>query len=328
MTRLFFFVVVSACAQDLQFYIKNWQDPQTRSARIALILETIQIQPDLQPHPDSRALLVNPDDSSDYAVIRHAWFQQVEQNPDNPKILLNAARGVQLTDRESAEQWLKHAIAIDPAGDYRDALGSLYGYAITGITGMNPWEGPTAYNASDSRSAFAQHARQEASRDAIVAARTGWAINLSNEALHRAKLTTDDYDNIAEELLLTAAKVDYPNPSSLPFLGVFYRRHAGRFDPKFRIVEMPADRLTELRPEKIGFTDKNFHEPVTVSLRVTFGIDGHVWKTEAIEAPSKPLGEVAASAVEFMTVKPLRIGQEPVEMTATISVLIEPGPLR
>ena len=108
------------------------------------------------------------------------------------------------------------------------ALADVYAAAIAGVTGMNPWLGPTSVDPAEASSAFARRARTAAGENAEIAARTGWALRLTTEAFHRLKLSEADYDALAEELLLESAAMDYPRPARFPFLGDFYRHQAGK----------------------------------------------------------------------------------------------------
>ena len=210
----------------LDYYEMRWQT--AGADRLRLILWTIQNHPDvaLDPPHDGRGLLVNPDDKQDYAQARQFWLNQVGQYPDRPRVLENAAICLRLTDRESAAGWLKRVIAMNPdrRGFLVSALGNVYADAITGISGMNPWEGPTSLDVSETSSEFAARARMEAATDAEIAARTGWALYLATEAFHRLNLSNADYDTVAEELLLKSAAFDFPKPARVSLLGTFYQR--------------------------------------------------------------------------------------------------------
>src|SRR5205085_500845 len=98
---------------------------------------------------------------------------------------------------------------------------------------------------AEASSGFARHARTEATTNAEIASRTGWALYLTTEAFHRLKLSDADYDAVAEELLLKAAAMDYPKPATLPYLGEFYsrqeRKTVGQIHPKSRLLSVPSD---------------------------------------------------------------------------------------
>ena len=199
----------------LDYYERHWE--YSRADRLRIILWTIENHPDIDLDGvyDPRSLLLNPDDQEDYQRARQLWLEQVMRYPDDPRVLENAASCLRLSDRESAANWLKRAMALDPSRghQYVAALGDVYAAAITGISGMNPWEGPTSLDPTETGSPFALRARAEATANAQIAGRTGWALHLSTEAFHRLSLSDADYDPLAEELLLKAAALDYPKPT-------------------------------------------------------------------------------------------------------------------
>src|SRR5208283_2368825 len=53
-------------------------------------------------------------DVDGYKVLKEAWLKQVEEHPDNQKILANAARFVQMDDRELAEKFFLKAKELKP----------------------------------------------------------------------------------------------------------------------------------------------------------------------------------------------------------------------
>src|SRR6266550_3506828 len=91
----------------LDYYVQHWQD--TQPDRLRLVLWTIEHHPnvDLEGVHDSRGLLLNPDDQEGYQRARQLWLEQLRLHPDEPRILENAATCLRLSDRESAEDWLK-----------------------------------------------------------------------------------------------------------------------------------------------------------------------------------------------------------------------------
>jgi tetratricopeptide (TPR) repeat protein len=320
----------------LDYYEARWQT--TGSERLRLILWTIQNHPDvaLDPPHDGRALLVNPDDKQDYAQARQFWLKQVRQYPDHPRVLENAAICLRLTDHESAADWLKRAIALNP--DRRSflvsALGDVYATAITGISGMNPWEGPTSVDVSQTSSEFARRARMEAATDAEIAARTGWALYLSTEAFQRLSLSNADYDTIAEELLLKSAAFDFPKPSRFGLLGTFYQRQemkkSGQVLPKSRIMAVPpeeqAKRVLSKTTSNVVTGEKRVVGPVHVTVNVVVGTDGHVWKAVPENAPTELIRSAASAAVMSWTYQPLEIEGEVVRVATRVEVGIDSRP--
>jgi hypothetical protein len=132
------------------------------AARLRLILWTIVNHPDIRlaARHDPRALLINPDDSNDYAQVRKAWIDQVARHSVNAhaedaQVLANAAQCLGLTDRELAANWIKQAMRIDPRNfSLVLELGDVYAGAISGESGMNPWEGPTSVDAAETQIGF------------------------------------------------------------------------------------------------------------------------------------------------------------------------------
>jgi hypothetical protein len=209
-------------------------------------------------------------------------------------------------------------------------LGDVYAGAISGESGMNPWEGPTSVDAAETQSDFARLAMEQAGKESELAARTGWALHQISEALGGAKIEAPDYDPVAEKLLVQAANLDYPKPARSPLMSAFYRdqkrKASGRLAPRWRIVEVAPEeqpaRLVE-KAKQIGFTDKNFHSTVTVAVKITIGIDGHVWKAEALGAP-QIAGPAAAASTDLWIYQPLRIDGEPVQVSTVVQVIVEP----
>jgi hypothetical protein len=324
---------VDLLGQLLDFYNQRWQQSDLRASRLRVILWTIANHPDidLAGTHDPRDLIVNPDDKQEYAQIRAAWLDQISRRPDNPQILVNAARCLRLTDREAAAGWIRQAMKLGSRGGFFVAdLSDVYAAAICGVTGMNPWEGPTSVDPGETRSAFAREANEAARSDAELAGRTGWAVHLCSDGLAMAKLGSIDYDPIAERLLIQAAALDYPNPSKVPFLQPFYRdqgrKASGGLKPQWRIVEVsPAEQAKRLveKSTSAGFTDPNFHAAVTIPVRLTIGIDGHVWKVEPAENRSIA-GPAAAGSTLNWTYKPLRIDGQPVLVSTVVQVTVEP----
>jgi hypothetical protein len=329
---------VDLAGQLLDYYLQHWQQPEVDGARLRLILWTIANHPDIRlaARHDPRALVINPDDSNDYAQVRKAWIDQVARHLVNAhagdaQVLANAAQCLGLADRELAADWIKQAMRLDPRNfSLVSELGDIYAGAISGESGMNPWEGPTSVDAAETQSDFAKLAMQEAGRESELAARTGWALHLISEALGEAKIEAPDYDSVAEKLLVQAANLDYPKPSGVPLLSALYRdqkrKASGRLVPQWRTVELApeeqAARLVE-KSERVSLTDRNFHAAVTVQVKITIGIDGHVWKAEALGAP-QIAGPVAAGSTNDWTYQPLRIDGEPVQVSTVVQVTVEP----
>lgn len=285
---------------------------------------------------DPRGLLLNPDDREGYQKTRQLWLEQVRRYPDAPRVLENAAVCLRLTDRESAVDWLKQAMTLNPArlGSIVDELGDVYADAIAGVSGANPWYGPTSVDPAEIGSEFARQARLAAAENAALAGRTGWALYLTTEALHRLKVSDADYDAIAEELLLKSAALDFPKPARLSFLGVFYERqeskHVGQMRPKSRTVEAVPEEQSKWLVSKTTSIDvtgeKTTMGPVQVVVDVIVGTDGHVWKALAKNAPSELIGSAASGAVKSWIYRPREMQGEPVQVATTVEVTVDVRP--
>jgi hypothetical protein len=185
-------------------------------------------------------------------------------------------------------------------------------------------------DAAETQSDFARQAVAEAGKESELAARTGWALHQVSEALREAKIEAPDYDPVAEKLLVQAADLDYPKPGHSIFLLSFYRdqqrKTSDRVLPKWKSVEVSAEeqgaRLVE-GSKQVSYTANDFHSAVTVPVRITIGIDGRVWKAEALGAP-QIAGPVAAASTSMWTYQPLRIGGEPVQVSTVVQVTVEP----
>lgn len=321
----------------LDYYEAHWQDAQTD--RLRVILWTIENHSniDLDGVHDSRGLLLNPDDKEDYQKARQLWLEQVRRYPNDPRVLENAAICLRLTDRGSAVDWLKRAMALEPArgGRILVALADVYAAAITGVTGINPWEGPTSLDPAEAGSAFALHAREEAAANAEIAARTGWALYLTTEAFHRLRLSDSDYDAVAEQLLLESNAMAYPNPG-YPLLGDFYNRQeqkaSGQIYPKSRVVVVAPEEqnkrllLWSKSTSNTATGEKSTLGPVHVVVDIVVGTDGHVWKATAKNPPSELIGGAASGAASMRLYQPLTDKGELVRVSTTVDEIIDARP--
>jgi tetratricopeptide (TPR) repeat protein len=320
----------------LDYYVARWQTAE--ADRLRVILWTIENHPniDLDQSYDARGLLLNPGDREGYHAARQLWLEQVRRHPDDLRILENAAICLRLTDRASAANWLKKAMALNPARREKltVALADVYAAAISGVSGMNPWEAPTSLDLVETGSEFARRARVEALADGAIAARTGWALYLITEAIHRLGISDADYDVLAEELLLKSAAFDYPKPARLPFLGVFYQRQegkrAGQVLPKSRMLTVASGEQAERLLSKttsVGVTgEKTVKGSVHVVLDVVVGTDGHVWKAVSRNAPTELIGSAASGAVQSWVYQPLEIDGESVRVATTVEVTVDVRP--
>lgn len=320
----------------LDYYVGRWQN--TQADRLRVILWTIENHPniDLDGVHDSRGLLLNPDDKEGYQRARQLWLEQVRRHPDDPRVLENAAICLRLSDRESAANWLKQAMALNSArrGSIVVALADVYAAAITGVSGINPWEGPTSLDPAEAGSEFALRARIEAMANAEIAARTGWALYLTTEAFHRLRLSDTDYDALAEELLLKSAAIDYPKPATLSFLGDFYNRQeskpSGQIHPRSRMLVVASDeQVKRLLSKTTSITvtgEKTTLGPVHVVVDIVVGVDGHVWKALPKNSPSELIGSAASSATRSWLYRPLTDRGEHVRVATTVDVIVDVRP--
>jgi hypothetical protein len=318
----------------LDYYLFRWNTPQLQAPRLHLLLWIIANRPEIDlanAVHDYRGLNVDPDDKDDYAQVRAAWMKQTVRQPNNARVLANAAMALRLTDRKQAARWLKNASTLDTETiDYERLLATVYADALTGVAAMDPQESPTRLDAAETKSPFVKEIRNEIEQDANLCGRTGWAVHLIAMALRGFQLTTFDYDTVAEELLINAANLDYPKPTKLAFLGQFYRDQSLKVThkilPKFPEVEVKSKEAVKTlveAPKRVEF--EGLKAARKVSLNVTVGIDGHVWKAAAPDGSQDPYTSFAASAVmDRFTFKPLRVSGEPMVSTTSFDVTLEP----
>jgi hypothetical protein len=319
----------------LDFYLGRWTDDKLHTARIHFLQWLVTNRPDIDPAStvhDVRGLRVSPDDKEAYALLREIWIRQVNVQPNNARVLLNAARFLMLTDREMAANWLKTAANYDSDSlEYANTLSRLYAYALTGVASVSPQDQPTRVDPEATKSLFARQTKEEAMQDSILSARLGWAIHLVAMEIRAAGLTDTDYDTVAEEFLLNAANLDFPKPAKLAYLAQFYRDQSlkvtHKIIPNFPEVEVKAkDEAQQVVdfPKKI--TSEGLTKPVKVPVRVMIGMDGHVWKSASPTNDRDPLTRLAVSSLLSWTFKPLRVSGEPMQLVTTFEVTIEPTP--
>ncbi len=264
--------------------------------------------------------------------LREAWMRQTATQPNNARVLYNAARCLRLTDRETAANWLKTAANYDTdSTEYSNALDVLYADALTGVVSMTPLEEPRRLDPEETKSLFARQVKEEAMQDSIQGAHVGWAVHLLAMSLRASDLTKIDYDTVAEELMINAANLDYPKPAKIPVLAQFYRDQSLKVThkilPQFPEIEVKAkDEATALVNFEKKITSDGLKAPIKVPVSVVIGMDGHVWKAESPEDPSDMYGKVAARSLRGWTFKPLRVSGEPVQVITTFDVTVEPVP--
>ncbi|MFQ6018911.1 MAG: peptidoglycan-binding protein [Kiloniellaceae bacterium] len=101
-------------------------------------------------------------DEEGYRQAKELWLQQAEKEKDNIKVLLNAARFVQLHDKTIAETLLKRAQAPN-------RLGYLYALGILGINMLSHTGIPTSYDPAEINGEFASKARAELEETSNIA---------------------------------------------------------------------------------------------------------------------------------------------------------------
>ena len=83
-------------------------------------------------------------------------------------------------------------------------------------------QAPTSFDNKIASSPFAKTAEQDAMRDAELAGQVGWWLHLTTNYVRHEKLGDDDFDALAEKLLLREAEVRYPVPTADSQLRAFY----------------------------------------------------------------------------------------------------------
>jgi hypothetical protein len=320
---------VETLMQLLDYYLCHWEQPEFQASRTKLILWAIQNHPDLYfvgAH-DDQGLFINPDDKEAYAQARKLWLKQVKQYPYFPDVLVNAAHCLKLTDRAEAAKWLK---STDNYG--RLILSKIYADAITGVTGENPFEGITSINVTERESAFAKYAIEDAGKDKELAARTGWNLHLISNALRYEKMDSADFDPLAEQLLLKAAELTYPQPANSSYLDQFYRNQTLKPADKRVLckVEMvhvePEEQAARLvSSARTRFDRPLLTEPAKVIVDIVVGVDGHIWEAAARNGSSEAASKVAVRTVAHYVYRPFKVDGQTVRVASSVVVTLEPG---
>jgi hypothetical protein len=318
---------VETLRQLLDYYLCHSERPEFQAHRTKLILWTIQNHPDLYfvgAH-DDRGLFINPDDKEVYARARKLWLEQVEQYPYFPDVLVNAAHCLKLTDRAEAAKWLRRT---DSYG--RLILSEVYADAITGVTGENPFGGITSIDVTERESAFAKYAIEEAGKDKELAARTGWNLHLISNEFRYEKMDSADFDPLAEKLLLKSAELNYPQPVDSSYLDPFYRsqtlKPAGQqVLCKVEMVHVePEEQAARLvSSARMHFDPALVSGPLTVTVDIVVGVDGHVWEA-VVRNGSPKAAKAAVGAVAHFVYKPLKLDGQTVRVATTVDVTLEP----
>ena len=295
-----------------------------RSPRAHLVSWVIRNQPDICLN-NPEVLFVNPDDKANFAAVRQLWLKQVEAHRQNSCFLQNAGVALSLSDRETAAQWLREAAPRDFA--------ELYANAIAGVTGMTPRHAATSLDNKVASSPFAKTAEQEAMKDAELAGWVGWWLHLITNYIRNEDLGNEDFDPIAEKLLLREAELRFPQPTSDSHLRGFYAseqsKPAGQqILSKAKIVTLSAAELAarQVEPRHTG-VDGLDHD-VTVMVDVIVGIDGHVWKATAKNPPTERIGRDASNEAIAITYRPVRVNGEPAQISGLAEITLYASPSR
>jgi hypothetical protein len=303
-----------------RYWIVN-DETTVRTPRSRLISWVIQNQPEVCLN-NPELLFVNPDDKANYAAVRQLWLKQVETHQHNDCFLENAGVALSLTDRAAAARWLKRS-------DPRD-LGELYANALAGVTGMTPRHGATSFDPKVANSSFPKAAEQEAMSDAELAGQVGRWLHLITNYIRYEKLGDQDFDPLAEKLFLREAELRYPQPTSDSHLRPFYASQQGKpadkqILPKAKIVALSSDELAARRLHTKHTEFEGLDREAKVSVEVVVGVDGHVWKAVAKNAPTEKLGKYAQEELIDAEYSPLRLDGGPVQFSGKTEVTLYPS---
>jgi hypothetical protein len=310
----------------LERYARQSPDMDADRSRLRVIDWILENQPDTCVQ-EARILFVNPQAAEDYAAVRPKWLRLVEQHGDKACLLRNAAVALRLTDRAPAAEWLKRAIAL-AAGNkgafYTLDLAQLYADALTGVTAEDVRGVPLGVDRAVAESDFAKQAFADATKDAELAARVGWQVHLNSASFRYDKLTPDNYDAVAERLLLRSAELQYPEPARYPFLDQFYRSQ-NRVASQAPVVRVPAEEQAKNLVRNPVFHVPQIAAPVSIPVDVVVGVDGHIWEVKAKQAPSTRLADFAEGAAREYVYRPLLINGAPVRVSTTVEVTLTPS---
>ena len=146
--------------------------------------------------------------------MREALYTKIEAHPQNSRILGNAARFLQLSDRVTAEQLLLKAQQLDPAsGEWAWRLGFLYGIGVLGVDGPAFNGQPASVDPLEREGPFALKARKEldSSKNPMLLAVAGNVIARYGTAPSEGDRVSHLED--AEQLYVRAQMLDPNNPS-------------------------------------------------------------------------------------------------------------------
>ncbi len=137
-------------------------------------------------------------DEEGYQEARALWLDQAKRKGDNKKLLLNAAKFLQLHDKELAAGMLTKV-------GYSNRLGYLYALGVLRVNMMNQNGIPTSVGETEADFAFATKAREalEGSSDPLLLATAGHILLRYGVMVNRGKIDAELMDFV-ESLLKKA----------------------------------------------------------------------------------------------------------------------------
>ncbi len=198
---------------------------------------------------------------------------------------------------------------------------------------MTPRHAATSLDNKVASSPFAKTAEQEAMKDAELAGWVGWWLHLITNYIRHEDLGNEDFDPIAEKLLLREAELRFPQPTSDSHLRGFYAseqsKPAGKqILSKAKIVTLSAAELAARQVEQRHTQVERLDHDVTVMVDLIVGIDGQVWKATAKNPPTERIGRDASNEAIAITYRPMRVNGAPVQMSGSTEVTLYASPSR
>lgn len=111
----------------LSYYSIRLKSTEMRQARLAHLLWLVTNKPDLRPTSNLFATVSIKSDEDSYIALRKEWLRQVDLNPQNAKIIGNAARFFLQDQPNLAEELLLRARDLEPNNPrWSEELGQFY----------------------------------------------------------------------------------------------------------------------------------------------------------------------------------------------------------
>jgi hypothetical protein len=151
-------------------------------------------------------------DKTGYIAGKNLWLERTKERADNPAILGNAARFLQLHDKELAQDLLNRAALIEPGNSqWPRRLGYLHALVILGVNGLNHNGLPTSFNQQEVDGEFAQATRASVANctNAYICGTAGkilFQYGLMLQAVTNRELEPDTLE-LAEQALNNATKL-------------------------------------------------------------------------------------------------------------------------